>query len=197
MKIIGILILIVLVASVVFLGFVYSGFFNVAATSSDPAFVNWIMSTTSDKSIERHAKTVALPNTPPDTAKGFEHYDAMCVACHGAPGVSPDKMAKGLNPPPPELDEAAAEFTLAELFWTIKNGIKWTGMPAFGTTYPDENIWAIAAFVQSLPSLNEEQYAAKRKTRPTSESGHEQADVPEADTGEQPTYPTSGSEQVQ
>ena len=44
------------------------------------------------------------------------------------------------------------------MFWVTKNGIKMTGMPAFGLTHSDEKIWNIVAFVQTLPTLSANQY---------------------------------------
>ena len=47
-----------------------------------------------------------------------------------------------------------------QLFWITKNGIKLTGMPAFGKTHSDEKIWDIVAFMEKLPTMTKEQYQA-------------------------------------
>ena len=64
----------------------------------------------------------------------------MCVVCHGAPGKEPSYIRQGLRPEPPNLAESSKRWGGAELFWIIKNGIKMTGMPAFGPTHQDEEI---------------------------------------------------------
>jgi len=46
----------------------------------------------------------------------------------------------------------------SELFWITKNGIKMTGMPAFGKTHSDDKIWAIVSFIELLPNMTKEQY---------------------------------------
>jgi len=46
----------------------------------------------------------------------------------------------------------------AELFWVTKNGIKMTGMPAWGATHDDDAIWPVVAFMTKLPELNAGQY---------------------------------------
>jgi len=46
----------------------------------------------------------------------------------------------------------------AELFWVTKNGIKMTGMPAWGATHDDDAIWPVVAFMTKLPGLNASQY---------------------------------------
>ncbi len=144
-----------------FFAVVYSGIFNVAATVRDPPFVEWIASTTSDNSIRAHAKGIPVPanlSEPTVVTKGLPHYAEMCVTCHGAPGVAPSDIGKGLNPLPPDLVESAGELTPAEVYWVVTNGIKMTGMPAFKSTHNDELRWAITAVVEQLPSLTPEKY---------------------------------------
>jgi len=87
----------------------------------------------------------------------------MCVGCHGAPGVSPSVVGEGLNPEPPDLSEVAAHMTPAEFFWITQNGIKMTGMPAFGPTHSDEELWGIVAIMQKLPELSAEDYKAMKE----------------------------------
>ena len=78
----------------------------------------------------------------------------MCVSCHGAPGVDASEAGDGLNPPAPDLTlPRVQKRTDGELFWLVQNGIRMTGMPAFGTTHKDEEIWKIVAFVRRLPSF--------------------------------------------
>jgi mono/diheme cytochrome c family protein len=90
---------------------------------------------------------------------GSEHFDRMCAQCHGAPGVEPKEVGKGIRPKPPELARIARHLSDRELYWVIKHGIKFTGMPAFGPTHSDDELWALAAFVRRLPRTTPEQYA--------------------------------------
>ena len=65
--------------------------------------------------------------------KGFREYEGMCVGCHGAPGVEPSPTGRGLFPKPPRFpEEELHEYALEDIFWVVKNGIKMTGMPAYG-----------------------------------------------------------------
>lgn len=52
------------------------------------------------------------------------------------------------------------EYSDAELYWIIKHGIKMTGMPAFGLTHSDEDLWAIVAFLRELPQVKAQEYEA-------------------------------------
>ena len=127
-----------------------------------------MLKTVREQSIERRAETVQLPdetvlNDPKTIQMGFEHYDEMCVGCHGAPGVEPGELREGMNPEPPLLAEQAGDISLRELFWVIKHGIKMTGMPAWGVTHSDDKIWAMAAFVKKLPEYDALDYQAMRQ----------------------------------
>lgn len=141
-------------------GFAYSGIYDVSAGSSHSSMVNWLLSTTSHASIARRAKDIEVPNLSDDAMAraGVNDFNGMCAGCHGAPGRDPEAMGQGLNPPPPDLAESAAEMSPAELFWVTKNGIKMTGMPEWGATHDDDAIWPVVALMTRLPELNAGQY---------------------------------------
>jgi mono/diheme cytochrome c family protein len=156
-----VLVILLIAASLVF---IYSGVYNVAATEPHIKPVEWLLNLTLEKSVSRHAKGIEVPPVSDDSIvqTGFIHYKEMCVTCHGAPGVSPSELAKGLNPEPPDLVEELEEGqrSTEQLFWITKYGIKMTGMPAFGPTHSDDEIWAIVAFLKRLPDLSPEEYRA-------------------------------------
>ena len=141
-------------------GFAYSGIYDVSAGSSHSSMANWLLSTTSHASIARRAKDIEVPNLSDDAMAraGVNDFNGMCAGCHGAPGRDPEAMGQGLNPPPPDLAESAAEMSPAELFWVTKNGIKMTGMPEWGATHDDDAIWPVVALMTRLPELNASQY---------------------------------------
>jgi mono/diheme cytochrome c family protein len=139
-----------------------AGAFGVAATSNNPAFLDWLLVTDRDAVTEGHARGITVPSLDDEAMvrRGLEHYDGMCVGCHGAPGVAPAPPGKGLNPRPPALAKMGTMSTAdeAEAFWIIKHGIRMTGMPAFGPTHRDDQIWDMVAFLARLQHLNPEQY---------------------------------------
>ncbi|HVH04494.1 MAG TPA: cytochrome c [Myxococcota bacterium] len=148
-------------------GFVYSGRADVSALSPHWRATSWALSTAMEHAVRRRA---ALLDPPDDVAdadrlkRGAVSFDAMCSGCHGAPGVEPDAAGKGLYPAPPDLIERAADWSVAELFWITKNGVRMTGMPAFGPTHDDETLWEIAGFVTRLPGLSPSAYRALAAT---------------------------------
>jgi mono/diheme cytochrome c family protein len=143
--------------------FFFGGFYSVAENQDDPAIVNWALATVRAASVQRHA-TEAPPAPPDDPATvktGARAYATIgCVNCHGGP---PDanwaKWSEGLKPVPADLKVMAKERTASQLFWAIKNGIKFTGMPSFGLAgAPDERIWSIVAFIKALPNISDADY---------------------------------------
>ena len=126
----------------------YSGVVNVAATEQDKGVAAWFLSNTMRSSVRRQASGIAAPRqaSEEEIREGFRFYNEACVYCHGAPGKDPTDIGKGLNPEPPYLPDVVARWSSGELFWIAKNGIRMTGMPAFGSTHKDEDIWKVVAW---------------------------------------------------
>ena len=97
--------------------------------------------------------------TEEEVRKGLLDYDEMCIVCHAAPGKERGPISQGMRPQPLLLAEASKHWTSAQLFWIVKNGVKMTGMPAFGSTYSDEPIWNIVGFVRRLPQLSPDEFS--------------------------------------
>lgn len=152
----------VLLAIIVWMGTVYSGAYNIAASDTHGDVVRWTLDTSMHRSVRSRAEEVDFSEPPSNTllAAGAGHYTESCVVCHGAPGEAPSEWSRGMRPQPPHLTEAASEWTLGEIHWIVSNGIKMTGMPAFGRQHSEEELKAIAAFVNALPGLTPQDYAA-------------------------------------
>ena len=146
--------------------YLYSGAYNVAATQGHTSLTRWALNTLQSRSVAQRAEEVPAPPSTDSAslAHGFEHFDQMCVQCHGAPGVERGELGRGITPTPPMLSEEAEHLDRRELFWITKHGIKLAGMPAFGPTHSDEEIWGIVAFVEELPGMSPERYATWRST---------------------------------
>lgn len=153
---------------------IYSGFYNVAATAPHFGITEWVLETTMERSVEARAKKIEVPDLSDQTtiAKGARSYGEMCASCHGAPGKSPSYIAEGLYPKPPDFGKNFANPEPAELFWITKNGIKDTGMPAFGPTHEDKDLWEVVAFMNMLPDMSEDGYK-KLKSKAKTMGGHD------------------------
>ncbi len=148
----------VLIAVIGIVVFVSSGMYRIGAATPHWPLTESLLHTLRERSIERHAQGVAVP--PLDerqmVLKGAAAYDEMCVVCHLAPGMQPTPVHTGLYPQPPKLAEHGIEPKTA--FWVVKHGIKMTGMPAWGETHGDEELWNIVAFLDKLPEMSPQEY---------------------------------------
>ncbi len=145
----------------------YSGIPDVAATKPEGKVMSWLLNTTKDHSIGTRAQDINNPSLSDSAliAKEFDHYNEMCVTCHGAPGRKPDELALGLNPSPPDIAKSTTDLDLSEMFLIVKNGIKMTGMPGFGTTHSDSEVWAMVAFLKRLQTMTPEEYTSFQKSQ--------------------------------
>jgi mono/diheme cytochrome c family protein len=154
----------------------FSGAYDVGADRPHTAPVRAFLDVVRARSILRRAQTVQVPrlDDPARVREGAEHYNAMCVDCHLAPGITVSEIRAGLMPPPPNLSQQAIDPRAA--FWAIKHGIKMTGMPAWGKTHNDEEIWNIVSFVHQLPHMTPSEYRAMTAVAETADHADTQDD---------------------
>jgi len=140
--------------------FALSGLYDVSARSAHSGVVHWLLTTTSHASVERSARDIEVPDLSDEllARAGINDFEAMCTACHGGPGQEPEAVGQGLNPPAPDLAKSAAHMNPAELFWVTKNGLKMTGMPAWGETHDDDALWPVVALMTRLGDLDADAY---------------------------------------
>lgn len=140
--------------------YIYSGSYPVGADVPHSGLVFSLLETVRDRGIEVQSRHVRPPlhlNTRQRLLIGAGHYSAMCSRCHLAPGFETDATREGLYPKPPRLARGT-DLTPAEIYWVIKHGLKFSGMPAWGQSHTNSEIWDITAFVLALPHLTPLQY---------------------------------------
>jgi cytochrome c553 len=150
-----------LLAALGLLLFAWSGLYNVGASSGHWPAVAWLLRYTMQNSVETHARL--LVDAPPlgDGAlveRGAGHYETGCLPCHGAPGSPSNRIPNHMLPEPPYLPTHVAAWTAEELFWLVKHGLKYTGMPAWPAQERDDEVWAVTAFLLRLPELTPAEY---------------------------------------
>ena len=173
MKTIKALLLIIVVLLFAGLIYLYSGAYNIGADVPHTAPVHWALSVLRDRSIATHAKGIRVPplTNPEMIATGAHHYAEMCSGCHLAPGMPDTEIRQGLYPQPPDLARGTPP-PAETVYWVVKHGIKFTAMPAWGATHDETALWAIVAFVEKLPSLSSDQYAAMTSSEDAAEVAH-------------------------
>ena len=136
----------------------YSGFIPANADSEPSALEHWMARTSLEATMQRLAprgeNPVAL--TEGNLVEGVRLFAQNCAVCHGSAqgdeAASP--IAKGLFQKPPQLaTEGVEDDPQGVSFWKIKHGIRLTGMPAFGHTLTDQQIWTLALFLKHMDKL--------------------------------------------
>jgi mono/diheme cytochrome c family protein len=154
-SVIGLLI----VEAIILLIGVFSGAYDIAASRPHTKPLEWLLGGAMERSVEVHARGIKAPAEIP-AAEGAVHFDRMCVLCHGAPGARLSEIGQGLYPRPPDLTTSASDWVVEQIYWIIKYGVKDSGMPAFGPTHGERELWALAYMVKRLPALGPERYRA-------------------------------------
>ncbi|PLC01505.1 cytochrome C [Variovorax sp. RO1] len=159
----------ILIAVVGFAGVWWTGSYNVAADEPHSRLVASALTSIRERSITGHAQGIPVPDisAPQMVAAGAKQYAQMCVQCHLAPGKDDSDLRKGLNPQPPNLYLHGVHDP-ARAFWTIKHGVKMTGMPAWGGTHDDQALWSMVAFLRRLPELSPAEYERLTEQPPAS-----------------------------
>jgi mono/diheme cytochrome c family protein len=116
------------------------------------------------------AKANPLPANADNLREGLEHFADHCAVCHGNSGAGDTPIGRGLYPKPPILRDARTQsLSDGELFSIIQNGIRFTGMPAFGGTggeHGEQDSWRLVQFIRHLPKITEKELAEMEKLNP-------------------------------
>lgn len=142
--------------------FFLAGHYNIAADDKHWPITENLISQVRDASINHQLNGINIPSELTNAERirrGAGNYDAMCAACHLSPGKESGELQTGLYPQPPLIYKTGIA-DKRRAFWVIKHGVKMTGMPAWGKTNTDEDIWAIVAFLDALPRLDAAGYRA-------------------------------------
>jgi cytochrome c553 len=142
--------------------FSWSGIYSVAASEGHLAIVDWFLRFSMRNSVKTQASAIEPPalNDQHLVTLGGAHYYTGCMPCHGGPGHQPNAVFQHSLPKPPDLTDASRQWKDRELFWLVKHGIKYTGMPGWSGRDRNDEQWAVVAFLKELPSLNKDSYDA-------------------------------------
>lgn len=133
-----------------------SGVVPIKASSGHWAITRWILEFSKARSVATHTLGMTVPELdhPSLILKGAGHFESGCAPCHGSPSQEKSRVAEYMLPSPPRLQQTNLEWDPAELFYIVKHGIKFTGMPSWPTQKRDDEVWAMVAFLRQLPQLD-------------------------------------------
>lgn len=169
-------VLAVLVALVVVLGavmFVWIGSRGISARAEPGRLETLVARTMRRLAIPRKERNAKNPVavTPEVLAAGMAHWADHCAACHGNDGSGETVIGLGLYPKPPDMRLPATQsLSDGELFYVIENGVRLTGMPAWGTSDPAnaEGTWHLVHFIRRLPTLTMDEVQQMQGMNPKS-----------------------------
>lgn len=118
----------------------------------------------------RHARAAKNPiATSPEVLREARiHFADHCAVCHGNDGGGDSMLGHGLYPKPPDLRQSETQqLSDGEIFWIIENGVRFTGMPAFGGGHGSaEDSWKLVLFIRHLPNLAAEERIEMERYNP-------------------------------
>jgi mono/diheme cytochrome c family protein len=120
---------------------------------------------------EARVRANPVPDTPDVQAAARAHWADHCAGCHANDGGGDAQMGKRTYPPAPDMRLAPTQqMTDGELFYIIQNGIRFSGMPAWGggSDHDEQDSWKLVHFIRHLPQLTPQEKREMERMNPKS-----------------------------
>ena len=137
--------------------------------------------TATERMLARTTRRLAIPRdgrravnpvsfSPEVWAESRAHFADHCATCHANDGSGQTEIGQRFYPKVPDMRlEETQELTDGELYWIIENGVRLTGMPAWGPGGGgDLDTWKLVHFIRRLKDLTPEQLAEMKALNPRS-----------------------------
>jgi len=138
----------------------WSGIFNVGASGGHWKITDWFLHWAMQNSVKTHSMNIETPDlsNPGLVHRAAGHFQTGCSPCHGSPVEPQSPVMEHATPPPPGLLNVNEKWEPKHLFWIVKHGVKFTGMPAWVALERDDEIWSMVAFLRELPAMSTDRY---------------------------------------
>jgi len=105
--------------------------------------------------LEDHAPRLGnpVPATDPNLIDGMKIYTMNCALCHGTLDNKPSPLEKSFYPPPPQLILAPLDDPEWHIYYAVRTGVRYTGMPSWSKALPEQDIWKVTAFLSRIQKL--------------------------------------------
>jgi len=118
----------------------------------------------------RQLRNPLMPSTE-NIRAGMEHFADHCATCHANDGSGQTIFGKGLYPKPPDLRAAGTQNKGdGEIYYTIANGVRLSGMPAFSEVHTTAKAWRLVLFIRHLPQITPEELTEMKSLNPKREA---------------------------
>ncbi|MBU2360523.1 MAG: c-type cytochrome, partial [Alphaproteobacteria bacterium] len=152
-------------AAVVSLGLV-----TISARPPHMAITTAMLHYTFKRSTANAGSDVTVPadlDSPARVALGIQHYANVCSSCHGGPDLGQSPIALSMRPRPQHLAAVVDQFSDEQLYVILRDGVRFSAMPAWPASQNFDEIWSVVAFLRALPTMTNTEYMdATRRALP-------------------------------
>jgi mono/diheme cytochrome c family protein len=168
----------IFIAFAIGLGVAEFGLMPTNADATPPDFETKIAGNALDSAMERHAPRVNNPVPPTDEnlIAGMKIYTMNCSVCHGTLDYKPSSLEHSLYPPPPQVIIEPLDDPEWHLYYAIRTGVRYTGMPAWSKALSEQDMWKVTAFLSRLEKLPPAVQDSWKKAYGTSPEEHKGED---------------------
>jgi mono/diheme cytochrome c family protein len=97
------------------------------------------------------------------------HFADHCATCHGNDGSGKTEIGQNLYPKAPDMRQPETQhLTDGQMYYIIHNGVRLTGMPAWGDPDKDDDSWKLVLFIRHLPQMKLEEIKEMEQFNPKS-----------------------------
>lgn len=152
----------------------YFGLVPTNADATPPAFETDIASHALDAAMDRSAPrlTNPLPASDDNVIDGMKIYTMNCAVCHGAMDLKPSVLEHSMYPPPPQLLLDPLDDPEWHIFYAIRTGVRYTGMPAWNKALSEQDMWKLTAFLSRVEKLSPATLEYWKKSYGVAPDGH-------------------------
>lgn len=105
------------------------------------------------------------------------HFADHCALCHANDGKGLTQIGQNLYPKAPDMTSSTTQsLSDGELFYIIKNGVRLTGMPAWGedNSEHDRESWKLVHFIRHLSEITPEEIEEMKEMNPKTRAEFEE-----------------------
>jgi mono/diheme cytochrome c family protein len=137
------------------IGYLLLGFAPTNADARPSRTEAWIASGALDTAMEKRAPRLNNPVPPTDAniIEGMKIYTMNCALCHGGMDKKPSVLHSSFYPPPPQVMLDPLDDPEWHIFYAIRTGVRYTGMPAWNKALNEQDIWKVTGFLSRIDKL--------------------------------------------
>src|SRR5690348_11690471 len=131
------------------------GLLPTTADATPPEFEQHIAMRALDASMERNAPRVSspLPASDDNLIAGMKLYSMNCAVCHGTLDYKPSLLEHSMYPPPPQIIREPLDDPEWHIYYAVRTGVRYTGMPAWSKALTTNDMWKVTAFLSRIDKL--------------------------------------------